>query len=173
MEQRLAFLLNSCKSGNLPAQEQVELSDLITEYFVSDSHPDQEWSDDDFQSESDAEQVARDDEVESDGEDRSLVNVDEVRGEGDCGDDMAVDAAPDDGGMLTRARQRSCKANGYGCKQIKVPGPALGDMRRGCITQFSPEEIVALQLSVQDMERGELVVSFLFCTFHSILVFYY
>ena len=43
----------------------MELSDLITEYFVSDLHPDQEWSDDDFQSESDAEQVARDDEVES------------------------------------------------------------------------------------------------------------
>ena len=37
----------------------MELSDLITEYFVSDSHPDQEWSDDDFQLESDAEQVAR------------------------------------------------------------------------------------------------------------------
>uniref|UniRef100_UPI003AF53BB4 hypothetical protein n=1 Tax=Thiolapillus sp. TaxID=2017437 RepID=UPI003AF53BB4 len=125
MEQRLAFLLNSCKSGNLPAQDQVELSDLITEYVVSDSHPDQEWSDDDFQSESDAERI------------------------------------------------RIRKVNGYGCKQIKVPGPAPGDMRRGCITQFSPEEIVALQLSVQDMERGELVVSFLFCTFHSILVFYY
>ena len=136
----------------------MELSDLIREYFVSDVHPDQEWSDNDFQSEWDAEQVACDDEVESNGENGLLVNIDEVWGEGDCGDNMAVDAAPDDGGMLARAQQRSCKANGYGCKQIKVPGPALGDMRRGCITQFSPEEIVALQLSVQDMERGELVV---------------
>ena len=103
MEKQLAILLNSCKSGNLPAQDQVELSDLITDYFVSDSHGDYEWSDDDFELEWDAETVDREDEEESDGEDVPLVNVEEVRGESDCGDDMAVDAAPDDGGMFARA----------------------------------------------------------------------
>ena len=72
--------------------------------------------------------------VESDGEDGPLVNADDVRAEGDCGDHMAVDAARDVRGILARARQRFCKANGYGCKQIKVPGPAPGDTLRGCIT---------------------------------------
>ena len=141
--ERLAFLLNSCKSGNLPAQDQVELSDLITEYFVSDSHPDHKWSDDDFELESDAEQAACNDKVVSDGKDGPLVNADEEWDDGDCGDDMAADAAPDDGGMLAQAWQRSCKANRYGCKQIKVPGPAPGDTLQGCIIQFSPKETVA------------------------------
>ncbi|KAK7095142.1 uncharacterized protein [Littorina saxatilis] len=50
-------------------------------------------------------------------------------------------------------RERSCKANGSGCKQIKVSGPSPSDPRKGCITQFSPEEIVALRMSLQAMDR--------------------
>ena len=54
--------------------------------------------------------------------------------------------------LLVKA-QRSCKANGRGCVQVKVADPAPGEQRRGCITQITPEEITALQFSVLDMGR--------------------
>ena len=93
---------------------------------------------------------------------RRMVQFEDVRQEGCFANNMDVDAAPNDGGMLAQARQRSCKANGNGCKQIKVSGPSPGDTRRGCITQFSPEEIVALKLSVLDMDRGELILIYFY-----------
>jgi hypothetical protein len=69
------------------------------------------------------------------------------------GEELQANDEPD---ILLRARQRSCKPNGQGCVQIKVQQFSCdGDMRRGCITQFSPEEIVAIQMSVHDMDRGE------------------
>ena len=52
MEQRLTYLLNTCKSGNLPAVDQQELSSLIMDYFVSDGS-DPEWSEDECLSEPD------------------------------------------------------------------------------------------------------------------------
>ena len=159
MDRRIASLLNSCKSGNLPAVDQQELNSLIADYFVPNG-VDSEWSDDDFSSESDTDPTETN-ESDSD-EDAPLVHVEDVRQEGCFANNMDVDAAPNDGGMLAQARQRSCKANGNGCKQIKVSGPSPGDTRRGCITQFSPEEIVALKLSVLDMDRGELILIYFY-----------
>ena len=54
MEGRLASLLNTCKSGNLPPADQHEFSSLITGYFVSDGS-DPEWSDNECSSEPDVE----------------------------------------------------------------------------------------------------------------------
>ena len=43
-EQQLASLLNTCKSGNLPATDQQELSSLIMDYFVPNgSDPVVQW----------------------------------------------------------------------------------------------------------------------------------
>ena len=86
--------------------------------------------------------------------DRPIVEVDvsDRRNEQEH-DEMCVENGAS--AMLQRAKERCCKANGKGCSQIKVPSPAKGDTRHGCITQFTPEEIVALQLSIHDMERGK------------------
>ena len=125
MPRRLSALLNSCESGNLLAEDQKELSSLITEYFTADNCHDEGWSDDDSDSEVEHDEVADETSDHSDTEiDKPIVTVDVVRGEAEvrpeC--DMTVDNVPN--AMLARAQQRCCKANGYGCKQIKVPAPA-------------------------------------------------
>ena len=58
MAQRLATLFNSCECGNLLAEDQKELSSLITEYFTADNCHDERWSDDDSDSEVEHDEVA-------------------------------------------------------------------------------------------------------------------
>ena len=109
-------------------------------------------SDSDFNTDDDQPETDQHDHEENDDDDSPLVHVEEPNGDAEMEQDVF---AVDDGGMLQRARTRCCKANGAGCKQLKVPSQQ-GDPCRRCITQFDPEEIVALQLSAQDMTRGEL-----------------
>ena len=105
MPRRLSALLNSCESGNLLAEDQKELSSLITEYFTADNSHDEGWSDDDSDSEVEHDEVADETSDHSDTEiDKPIVTVD-VRGEAEvrpeC--DMTVDNVPN--AMLARAQQ--------------------------------------------------------------------
>ena len=151
MTTRLAHLLTSCSAGSLPPSDQRELSSLLSEFMSADTGAIVTDSDSDCYSDDDQAEGDQHDHEENDDDDYPLVLVEEASGDAEMEEDVF---AVDDGGMLQRARTRCCKANGAGCKQLKVPSQQ-GDLRRGCITQFDPEEIVALQLSLQDMSRGE------------------
>ena len=77
-------------------------------------------------------------------------------------------------GLLHRARSRSCKADGTGCCQIRFDkeiNPIANDTRKGCIAQFSPEEIVALQLSIMEMDKSKFICLFVCSFFVCLLVF--
>ena len=158
MESRLLSLLNSCNSGNLAPQDQHELGELVGEYFTADHRVDDGWDSSD--SEEDEEEMP---EIDGDFDhteeeiDQPIVIVDVGVGKnGDECESMTGDIGVNS--LLVKARQRSCKANGHGCVQIKVAKPGPDEQRRGCITQFSPEEITALQHSVLDMGKGEYFI---------------
>ena len=157
-KERLKNLLNQASAGNLPKADEKELSDLITDYYVPDSEADLDdlGSDSESEPEDDGTEVT---EVCDEEADAPLVHVQEVREE-DGDREMEVDAVPNDNPMLARARQRCCKRNGHACKQIKVPAVTPGDTRRGCITQFRPEEIVDIQLKIAGMDKGRFIISY-------------
>lgn len=155
--ERLAKLLSTCSNVSLDLSDQRELSSMLEDFLSKDSnenaHETASGVDSDWESDEEATETEDfpDSNDTDDEDDTPLVNV-----EVECEEvHMEQDVhAVDDGGMLQNARTRCCKKNGQGCKQIRVQAKE-GDPRQGCLTQFDPEEIVALQLSIQDMSRGE------------------
>ncbi|KAK7103105.1 hypothetical protein V1264_018067 [Littorina saxatilis] len=164
MEKRLAFLLNSCKAGNIFEAEGEELKSLIDEYFLSDGNqcserPEGDSESSDCDSESDDNERRTENQLpdfvlaESEFDDVGELEIEEpiVHISGPGGDEQMDDcngAPPPE--LLRKLRQFSCN-----CKQIKVT-PAAEDPRRGCVTQFTTEEIMGINLSIKDMDRDAL-----------------
>jgi hypothetical protein len=74
-----------------------------------------------------------------------------VIGGAECVPDDMANALQCQATMIQVAQEKSCS-----CKRIVFEDSEHGfdDRRRGCIRQFSPDEIVRHQLAVQEMERG-------------------
>lgn len=147
-ESRLLQLLNQSTAANI-LQEHGELNELIHDYFMDDpcDESDDEVTDEEEEpmDENDTDSLA----LNSDGEfdDPPLVHVQEAIGGESCfGDEIA--------NHPTHAKAAAFKCK---CKQIKVAAEAglEPNQRRGCISQFTDEEVVALQLSIQEMTKGK------------------
>lgn len=156
---RLTRYLNSLREGNLPQEDQRQFTTLLGD-FLQASQPE---IDDDPDSEADVGEGEYDDDHDDFSDNDATSDPDEplvfVEEEGQHEPQVSMEWEGDNE-LLAFTRRRSCKANGAGCKQIKVTTRAPDDPRQGCIAQFSPEEIVALKLSVLDMETGWFSFSF-------------
>ncbi|KAL8620067.1 hypothetical protein ACOMHN_015349 [Nucella lapillus] len=150
--EKVSDLLNSCDSSNILSKEGSAIRELIADYFQSDSVSDDVWSEGEEESSDDeiCERVESDAPVEEDdSEEETIVRVE---GGAEC---LPLDQAQNgqEADLVNMARRWSC-----GCSLIKFQEHDHGfdDDRNGCIRQFSDQEIVAFQLSVQDMDRGSL-----------------
>jgi hypothetical protein len=147
--QTVGLLTDLSNDGLLPDEVFEDFSDFSAGQPL-DSDSDDDDSDRDVTNDSDSE------EGEDDDGDDPLVFV---------ADDLEAEPAPEgeewgpedcsNRHLLQRARTRNCKASGGFCKHKTATGTTTQhECRQGCVVQFTPEEIVALQLSVQDMTRG-------------------
>ncbi|XP_076449423.1 uncharacterized protein LOC143285915 [Babylonia areolata] len=175
-DRALLSYLNSCQSSNLfgNGRDRNAAKDFISDYFTAD-HAVENWSDSDEDSDEecgdglvpprglakstvdcensdDSDDSDTTDETKSSPTNVGIVSATneikfQVVGAAECADDVACNGAPSPA-MLANAHQWSCH-----CKQIKVASKTAGDHRSGCIAQFTPDEIVEFQLSIQDMSR--------------------
>ena len=143
-KKRLLHLLNQSNAANIPYDgENGELVQLITEFFI-------------------------DDEPTSDDEEEEVIGGAEEHRTSDGGDELE-DTTP----LVTVCRtQRSVENQSNGdscfptasaaasfacrCTQIKTAeGTELPvEQRRGCISQFSHEDVAEFQLNILEMEKG-------------------
>ena len=118
--ERLVSLLNSCQSGNLPPQDQQELGELVGENFATHHYHDDGWhQNNDSELEDEVPETDQYTDPTEEETDEPIASVDVAVGGSDteC-DDMAVDNSIHT--LLVKAQQRSCKASGHGCVQIRV-----------------------------------------------------
>ena len=139
---KLIALLNESRAANL-FQHHGELEELIHDYFLdeNDEVPESSDEEDDLPAPpSVTDNGSEFSEVEDDG---PLVHVQTAQG----GEDMSCDDEQGNDFSLAHVRNFACK-----CTQIKVPTEERAEERRGCISQFSDEEVLAMQLNTTEME---------------------
>ena len=68
--------------------------------------------------------------------------------------------APSDGGTDADNSDKMAKARTFacGCTTIKGVTACSEDDRKGCVSQFSTDEIVSFQLSIMDLDRGKFLL---------------
>lgn len=158
-QKRFVSLLNQSNAANLSGVDQIELQNLIEEYFIEDPIKDESDSDE----ETDCNTGGFDTELEkkeSDAEDEAAPLIHEeivtVTGEAHSSSEEFCDLAGNCVFPTVEAvGQFACK-----CKQIKVATEAdvCPVERRGCIAQFTHQEVVDFQLNMYDMTKGEIIV---------------
>lgn len=164
MERRIAELLNSSKDGNIFSLEHEAVNELIQEYFAFDKPADDvpvdgECCDDgeivrcigDFRKLKPSPTVsptASDNTEDEIGEatDGPIVTVDEP------GDSQVLlcNGVAEGQALVAEFGRFSCN-----CRMIRVPAPAPGDDRRGCCTQFTPQEMQEYNDLHNEMDRGK------------------
>ncbi|XP_070174272.1 uncharacterized protein [Littorina saxatilis] len=149
-QKRLASLLNQSNAANLSGEDQIELQSLIEEYFIED--PAKDESDSDEETDCNAGDFDTESEKESDAEDDAAPLIHEevvtVTGEAHSSCEEFHNLAGNFAFPTVEAvEQFACK-----CKQIKVAAECdvCPEERRGCIAQFTHQEVVDFQLNLYD-----------------------
>ncbi|KAK7089516.1 uncharacterized protein [Littorina saxatilis] len=167
MEKRLAFLLNSCKAGNIFDAEGEELKSLIDDYFLSDGNqcserPEGDSESSDCDSESDDDERRRtenqlpdnfflaESEFDDVGEEIEEPIV-RISGPGDEQMDDCNGVPPPE--LLQMLRQFSCN-----CKQIKDTLKLCRPMTDLCWRCQSNNTKIFRGANLTDEEKGELML---------------